>query len=183
MKDEIINYDSPDAATYQAGLSGWVSRRGFYFGDDPNSEDMARWDGCTHKSCQYCGASTPKGYTACDDCRRKREIERYEAMPRAEWDGVVMLYSNATGKYYADLDDLEDDLDEGETLADLRLVICEPEYVRQLDVDFFEGQIPDDGSLPPAVEAAMDAFNSSVAGIIVSWSPGKKALALSGKAQ
>ena len=65
-----------------------------------------------------------------------------------------------------------------QTLADLRLVICEPNYVRQLEPDYCCDELPDDGDVPDEVAEAMEAFNTAVAGIVLSWSPGKKALAL-----
>ena len=180
MNDKIIMADSPEAAEYKTGLSGWVSR-GQYFGDGPNAEDSARYHGCTHYVCKYCPAPAPKPYTACQECRDKKDLERFYALPRADWDGKAMLYSEARSKYYADPDDAEDALDDGETLADLRLVICKPNYVRQIDPDDFVDDLPEDGELPPEVEAAMDTFNSAVAGIVLSWSPGKVALALEQK--
>jgi hypothetical protein len=65
MKTEeiMVLRDSSEAAQYRTGLSGWVSRNGRYFGE---SEDMARYDGCTHVACQYCGLPARKGWLACE---------------------------------------------------------------------------------------------------------------------
>ena len=177
-RDEIVMRDSPEAAQYRTGISGWVSRHGHYHGDGPQSEASARYEGCTHVGCSDCGAPTRKGYTKCGECRNKAEIARHESRPRAEWDGKAMLYSDARDKFYESPDDAEDDLDDGETLADMRLVICEPIYARQLEPDYFADDMAEDGELPAAVEEAMEVFNKSVAGILLSWSPGKAALAL-----
>ena len=117
MTDKIVMRDSPEAAEYRTGLSGWVSRRGLFYGDRPDSEDMARYDGCTHVACKYCSAPAQKSYAACQECRDKKDLERFEALPRADWDGKAMLYSEARDKYYAGPDDAEDELEEGETLA------------------------------------------------------------------
>ena len=181
MTDKIVMRDSPEAAEYRTGLSGWVSRRGLFYGDRPDSEDMARYDGCTHVACKYCSAPAQKSYTACQECRDKKDLERFEALPRADWDGKAMLYSEARDKYYAGPDDAEDELEEGETLADMRLVICKPNYARQIDPDYCVDELPEDGDVPPEVEAAMDTFNEAVAGIVLSWTPGKVALALGEK--
>ena len=101
-------------------------------------------------------------------------------MPRAQWDGKAMLYADATGEFYADLDEAEDSLweEEGGTLADLRLVICEPVYVWQLCADPFLDDLPDDGDLPDEVYEAIAEFNEAVKDIQLSWKPGKMALAL-----
>ena len=177
-RDEIVMRDSPEAAQYRTGIRGWVSRHGHYYGDGPQSEASARYAGCTHVGCSDCGAPTRKGSTKCRECRNKAEIARHESRPRAEWDGKAMLYSEARDKFYESPDDAEDDLDDGETLADMRLVICEPIYARQLEPDYFADDMAEDGELPAAVEEAMEVFNKSVAGILLSWSPGKVALAL-----
>ena len=50
---EIILDTSDKAATYCTGLTGWVSRDGYYFGDNKDSENMAKYKGSTHRSCKY----------------------------------------------------------------------------------------------------------------------------------
>lgn len=176
--DKIILPDSKEAATYRTDIRGWVARDGKFYGDGKTAEEIARWAGCTHVRCGQCGTPTPKGYTRCDACRRQAEIERYEAMPRAEWDGKAMLYSDANEQFYDGPEDAENELEDGQTLADLRLIICKPVYVRPLERDYFEDDMSDESELPAEVEEAMDAFNEAVAGIILSWEPGKTALKL-----
>src|ERR1035441_3784975 len=110
MEPKIVLYDSPEAATFQTGLSGWVSRTGRWWGND---EHMARWEGCTHKKCA-CGEITEKGY--CKACRDKKDDEKFWARPRVEWDGKAMLYSEWNDKYYDSPAEAEVDLEEGETI-------------------------------------------------------------------
>ena len=177
---EIVMFNSPSAAGYRTGLSGWVARGGIYFGDGPGCERNARYAGCTHVACSKCGAPTPKSRTLCQDCNHLADLARYEAMPRVEWDGLAMLYSEARDNYYISQDAAEDELEPGETLADLRLVICTPNYASPLDEDYFCDELPEDGELPEEVADAVAAFNRSVNVIVLSWSPGKFALALPG---
>jgi hypothetical protein len=87
-----------------------------------------------------------------------------------------MLYSVTSDRYYTDLDDALCDVDEGETLEDLRLIICEPNYASTLDIDYFSEDLPEECDLPEEVQAAVDAFNEAVSGVILSWHPGKFAL-------
>lgn len=182
MTDRIVMRDSPEAAEYRTDIRGWVSRAGHYYGDSPSSEDTARYAGCTHVACKYCAAPTEKPYTACAQCRDRKALERFEALPRAEWDGVAMLYSDTRSEYYKDIDEAEDGLEKGETLADLRLLICEPIYVRRIDGDLFCDDLPEgEERLPPVVEQAIEAFNAAVAGIILSWTPSKVALNVGGQ--
>lgn len=174
MTDQMIMYDSPEAAEYRTNLSGWVSRDGLYFGSD---EYIARYSGCTHRPCCECGAATPKSYLLCNACRAKKDQARYEAMPEEEWDGKSMLYSEVSGEFYFDLCEAEDSLEHWQTLRAIRLVICRPVYA-SLDVDYFADDLPPEGEPPPELVDAIDAFNRSVAGVVLSWEPGQTRLKL-----
>lgn len=176
MDETIVMYDSQEAAQYLTGIWGWVDRHGIYYGYGPEAELTARYAGCTHKPCAKCGQPTEKMYASCNACRRLAEIARYGAMPRAGWDGKAMVYSEARGEFFDSPDDAAEAIDEDETLADLRLVICEPVYVTPLESDYCSDDLPEDGELPDAVWEAMQAFNAAVAGIVLSWAPGKYAL-------
>ena len=57
-------------------------------------------------------------------------------MPRAEWDGRALSTRRPATSITATLDDAAEDPEEDQTLADLRLVIGEPNYVRQLEPDY-----------------------------------------------
>lgn len=41
MSDKIVMIDSDDSAVYRTNISGWVSRHGFFFGDNPASERIS----------------------------------------------------------------------------------------------------------------------------------------------
>ena len=86
-------------------------------------------------------------------------------MPRAEWDGKAILYSEARDQYYSTPDDAAEDLEDDQTLADLRLVICEPNYVRQIEPDYCCDDLPEDGDVPDEVAEAMEAFNEAAEGL------------------
>lgn len=178
---EIILPDSPLAAERKT-VTGWVSRNGVFYGDGPHNERTARYAGSTHSKCSDCGTMCDKGWTKCDGCREKAALERFLAMPRAPWDGVQMVYSDARDCYYDSPDDAADMLEEGETLEDLRLVLCKPNYPRRLDEDYFHDDLPEDGdyhSLPASMQEAVEAFNKAVAECPpLSWAPGKTALLL-----
>ena len=172
---EIIMIDSPEAATAYV-MGGWLSRNGYFYTD----EQAARYAGCTHRPCADCGAPAEKQYTRCKACRDKREIERFNARKRKHWDGTAMIYSDALDRYYADPDDaLGDAMDEN--IDEPMLLICEPVYARQIESDYFCDELPEDGDLPTEIEAAMDAFNAAIKGVILSWIPGEFALDLEGE--
>lgn len=110
-------------------------------------------------------------------------MERYEAMLCAEWDGKAMLYSDSRDEYYSDTEAAHDDLEDGESIEDLRLVICEPNYARQIDKDFFCDEMTEDGDLPHEVINAMSAFNKAISGIVLSWFPGRRRLKITEQEQ
>ena len=178
-KEEIVMYDSAEAAEYRTDIKGWVSRHGRFFGDGHDSEHLARWDGSTHRPCNLCGkAVEEKHYLACSGCREKRKRERYHAMPVGKWDGEVPLYSEFLDEYFNDTDEALDwmhcdNKTSAKTLDDLMLVICEPVYARQIDEDFFCDELPEDGEVPDDIADAIDAFNEVVKGYKLSWVPGK----------
>ena len=176
--DKIILPDSPEAATYQPMAGGWVTSDFRLWGKGLGAEKAARYHGCTHVRCQRCGEITPKEYALCDACCNKADAERYAAMPRAKPDGVTPLYSEVTDEFYDDLHTAGETLKDGQTLADLRLVICEPVYATKLDSSYFMDDLGPDDALPPEAVDAIDAFNRAMDGVILSWQPGKTALDL-----
>lgn len=99
------------------------------------------------------------------------KVESYERLPVMDWDGTSLLYSDVNDRFYNDLEEAESDLDEDQTLHDLQLLLCEPEYVPELDSSYCELIMPDNDELPVEVLDAMNAFNKAIDGIVVSWSP------------
>ena len=172
---EIIMYDSPEAAKPHT-VSGWLSRRGFFY----DNESAARYEGCTHQPCMGCGAPAEKPHIRCELCQKKLEREGYRCRKRKAWDGAAMIYSEAMDRYYSDPADAIEDA-ESEGIDEPMLLICEPEYAAKITPDYFRDQLPEDGDLPPEIEAAMDAFNAAVSGVILSWMPGEFALDLEGE--
>lgn len=170
-QDKIVMFDAPESAKSHT-MDGWLSRDGYFYAD----ERTARYAGCTHRLCETCGAATAKMYARCEPCREKLADARYKAMPEAPWDGVQMVYSTTRDEFYASPDDAEDELDDDESVANLRLVLCTPNHVRSLDGDNFADDLPEDGEAPDELLAAMDAFNEATSGIVLSWGPGKSRL-------
>lgn len=172
-EEKIIHYDSQEAAQFQTGLSGWVDRYGRFWGND---EHMARWSGCTHLNCTKCGEQIEvRSY--CRSCSHKTDVERYLSMPKQEWYGEEYLYSMSYDKYIYSNEELFDFLAETNTSPeDLMLVICEPNYLSQINSDYWCDDLTEDGDLPGNVESALEALNKAIrdAGP-ASYSPGNKA--------
>ena len=170
---EIILPEDDKAATYRTDIAGWVSRQGFFYGE--NGEGSARYDGATHRTCARCDAVIRKHRPLCDACKLKYEIDNYNRMPKSPWDGEAPLYSDLKDTYYHDLCEALDDLEDGQALADLRLVICEPNKAT-ISIDLFADYLPDDSDAPDELLAAIEDFNEAMAAVTLSWHPGRYAL-------
>jgi hypothetical protein len=172
--DLMILYSSPEAASIKT-LTGWVSRTGCFWGND---EHMARYDGSTHKVCD-CGEIVHQHNAVCRKCADARSLAKYAAMERRPWDGDAMLFSDATDEYFRDLSEAKDCAsDNGMSLAELRLIICEPTFAREIDGnDHFCDDLPEDGELPAEISDAFDALNEAIRNCKtpLSWSPGEYA--------
>jgi len=170
MEEKIVMAESDEAAQWKEGLSGWVDRTGFYWGND---ERAARYSGSTHHLCE-CGETVSKNKIFCKKCSAKKDIEKYNAMPKMEWDRETPLYSDQLDKYFFDSDDLDDyEQEEG----DLRLIICKPEYLPFIDSDFGCDELAEDGELPDAVITAIEEFNEVIKETgPVAWYPGEYAV-------
>jgi hypothetical protein len=157
MKTEEVLYNAPEAAEFRTNISGWVSRSGRFWGKD---EHMARWEGCTHIICK-CGQPTKKDYTICEDCRAKQRIERYNAMPFKQWDGQTPLCLANSDQFFWSEEDIDIYLDDNELKPeDLRLVICEPNYMQELDAGYWDDVFAVDmEELPKDIEDAMENLN------------------------
>ena len=170
---QILN-TSDRAAEFRTDISGWVDRHGRFWGRD---EHMARWSGCTHLICPECGKVMSKNYTLCRECREKKSVERYKARESKPWDGVTPLYSETADEYFFSQDNLIDYLhDHNCTIQSLRLLICSPIRLREVDDDYFCDDLPEDGELPSDVADALEDLNSIIRDQApVAWFPGKHA--------
>lgn len=166
---KIIMRDSDEAA-HRVTVTGWVSRQGQFFGDD---ERTARWAGCTHEICEGCGKVIERGW--CRACRERKDLDKWLAAERVEWDHETPLYSDAYDEYLFDESPKELAEDKSCTIDDLRLYICRPVYGRIIDSDYFQDELPEDGDVPDIIQTAMDELNKAIrdAGPL-SWLPDNK---------
>lgn len=159
QEEKIIHYDKPEAATFRTGISGWVSSDGRFFGKDEHS---ARYAGCTHKKCDNCDNYTKKGWIYCEDCRRKRSNERYNALPFKEWDGSVICTWDGD-KYFFHEDDLIEWLYEHELNGfDVQLVYAEGISYKELDFESITGDTHEDWEPEKELEDAFNKLNSII---------------------
>lgn len=169
---KVILMDSPEAAT-EITIPAWKSASGRIYTD----EYVARYDGCTHRKCEYCGVVYEKRHTACGSCRAKIEKEAFMALPVVEWNGKDPICIYNSGQYFFKYDDLMDYCEQEEVdKKDLMLVLCEPMELRTLDSEFFADYLADGQELPAEIEEAIEEFNAKIATYpqVISWVPTRK---------
>jgi hypothetical protein len=176
-KEEIM-YSDDRAAQFVTNISGWVSRHGRFYGNDEGSENIARYDGCTSRECDICGKPTGnKSYVICLDCKEKKNIKKYLAMPEKEWDGKSMLYSDAFDEWFGEMWEVEDYCNEETSYKaeSLRLVIAEPVYYHGIDDEHYVDIIAEDCDVDGDVLALVAKFNADIKALrrVASWEPGK----------
>ena len=175
-KNKIILMNSPEAAT-EITIPAWKSASGRIYTD----EYAARYDGCTHRKCEYCGEPCLKRWSACESCRAKIKKEAFMALPVVEWNGKDPICLYNTYRYFFDYDELMDYCEQEEVdKKDLMLVLCEPMKLRTLDSDFFADCLADEQELPTEIEKAIDEFNAKIAAYphVISWVPTNKRIKL-----
>lgn len=165
MKTEkIVMMDSDEAASIQT-LTGWVDRQGRFWGND---EYQARWCGATHRKCKNKPDEHPihstHGY--CEVCSRESRQAKLAEMERVTWDGEPLVIFESD-QYFFDAESLAEYCCENSVLpSELQLLICEPNYPPEFDIEqHCEEVIPDGGdyhSLPQAVLDAADALNKAI---------------------
>jgi len=86
-----------------------------------------------------------------------------------------MIYSEKKERFYRDIEEVVEDLDEGEELKDLELVICEKNYAGHLCLDYFCDSFPDEEDTDSGgmniLKEAVTTFNKTMKGVVLSWSP------------
>ena len=171
---KIIMYDSEEAAIYRTDIKGWVSADGIFCGDGKQGENSARYRGATHTKCECGEVIKMRTYTICDNCRHKKAVERYNALPFKEWDGSPVCTWDVD-KYFFNEDDLNEYCYDNE-LETVNLLFCVPNQWQQIEPDYWADEMPedDDGELPTVLKIAVDNLNAVIKTLKpISYSPGK----------
>lgn len=170
----IIFADSPEAAQYKTGLSGWVSRDGRFFGEN---EELARYAGSTHRKCECGEVFTRNSY--CRTCSDAKEREQFLKMPVVEWDGSAMLYDQNTDKYFSEIEDILEHYENDEIdINGAMIIVCEPNYAREIESDYWCDELPGDlsfeecGGVDAETVELLNKLNAKLKNTILSYSPG-----------
>lgn len=172
--EKIILPEDPEAAQYKT-VTGWVSRKGEFYGDD---ERLARYVGSTHRKCG-CGNIIEKR-SWCKPCNKKASSELYMKKPFKEWDGETPLYSESFGEYFFSEDDIINFIENGDAPVnpdDLQLVICIPNKPHIIEEDEFMDNLPDNMEslsdvASPEFMIALEELNAILENEEWGWTPG-----------
>ncbi len=174
-----IMYDSPEAARPvtlhdESGKKikdGYISADGTFF----NKEETARYHCHTHRICD-CGKEMRRGRTICDECQAIKINKEYDAMPYKKWDGKDYLTLYLKDVFFKDEEAVIDYCNTHEINgSSLQLVICNPNYLSEVEQDIWEDIAPEDVDdfLPKEVEDALTYLNVAIKNAApVSWSAG-----------
>lgn len=144
------------------------------------TKELAIYATITHDKCS-CGNLMRRGRLYCDECSSKKRDEVYWSKSYLEWDGKTPLVLFDTDIYFFGEDEIYDyiyneDLDKDQ-IDELQFVICEPNHLREIDIDYWSDIFPEDfdpeNSLPELIKK-IDEFNEFLSKHEpVSWSEGK----------
>ena len=134
------SYPYEDAAEF-VNVTGWMCAKCHRFhGSGEDGKHIARWCCCTDRPCETegCKGRAEKSYTACPACISKKELARYLALPRKEWDGETPIVLDQDN-YFFDADSLGDWLNDlsDEEREDVRIEICKPTRPPYFDMGEF----------------------------------------------
>ena len=162
---EIILPSDPRAAVLVENVQIWKSVKGNLF----ISEEAARDDSATHVPCVVCGEPAMKPLQRCPVHQEEYEAQEYLKREAMEWDGNSPVYSDSKDQYYSSMDHCLDDLEDGETLRGLRLLICKRSQLSELRDDQWYNEISEEDEFPDELAQAIEEFNEKIRAIKIRW--------------
>lgn len=156
LAEDVVLRDSPEAAT-EITVTAWQSRKGLIYLD----QNIARWDGSTHRLCKRGHLIPKQGY--CELCEPLDNQEEYATYSTQKWNDEV-LYSMANDTWFFDKESVLNALKEsGKSAQELMLVLTEPTFAQEIDPDdYYEGDLPDGITVPDEIETAFDVLNEAI---------------------
>lgn len=141
------------------------------------SEESYRLEIATHEKCNVCD-NIKKVRSYCEFCSSIREKESYDKRPFLEWDYITPVIIHNSDQYFWNSDEIDEYLDQNEiNPSELKLVICSPNYVRQIDEDYWADEMPENyddlSDFNKDFVAKLKEFNSYISTLKpLSWSSG-----------
>jgi hypothetical protein len=122
------------------------------------TENAARYQNCTHIKCGCGNGIKSKGKIYCDFCEPEEPIKELPI-----WDENNPVYEKNIEKYFYDISEIEEYLDENEcTLDDMNFCLCEPNYLYEIDENIWENILAEDYTLPKNVQEKINELNKTI---------------------
>lgn len=173
-KKEIILNTDQGIVEYKT-VEGWVGKDGRFYVED---KQQAIYGNSTHKKCEK-DHVYDKFFISCPECRESELPEKYLRLEFEEWDEKTPLVIYDTDTYFFDIESLQDYIEENEVdIKDLRLVICEPVYLMEVNEEYWADVLPEDWELSDVCQNVADKLKELNEAIskarVASWWAGKK---------
>lgn len=177
MSKEIVLDTDEGLVEYRTDIKGWVGKNGRFYGENKN---MGISDNSTHKTCSE-GHVYGKSWISCPKCSEDGGLKRYLDLPVIEWDEETPIMSYDNDTFFKDIEEVIEYLenDEDITLEDLRLVICTPNHLNEVNSEFWSDIIPEEHDLKDIVSEEFNKKLAELNEIIdkhgpISWGAGYK---------
>lgn len=145
-------------------VSAKISIKAFSVGDKVfNSNLVSKEQLATHIDCEDCGKEIKKSTTyqkVCSDCSVIRASNKFNSLPRIEWDGETPVALFGSDQYFFSSDDILNYCDENETSPEnLSFVLCETNNFSKIDYDLFIDSVHEDYEFSDEFEKKLKEFN------------------------
>ena len=128
------------------------------------------------KTCEKC--KSPRKFDIpplCEGCYDLYQREKFEQFPIVEWDKKTPLCVYNTDQYLMDEDSASDYVFEN---PDAMIVVCRPIFLRLVQSEYWEDDLPEDGELPNTIIQALEKLNITIMDTNTdgpaSWTPSNK---------
>lgn len=114
---------------------------------------------------------------------KKLLAERWLLLPLIDWDGETPFFNFDGDEFFISADAFYDHCDENEIEPEaVLLVIGEPQFAREVDAEYWEDELPEDGKLPEEIAHALELFNKAIRNCKtpISLIPGSKRIVMPG---
>lgn len=159
-----IKYHYGEAAERVVPKEGWACRNcGRWWGDNLESEHMARWCCTKENTCDMCGKLV-RYRIRCWKCSTIDRAKRHDSAERVEWDGETPLCEWDSDRFFWDVGELVDYLsDEALDLDDIRLCVATPGKPRLFSFhDHLDDNLPEEAELPDGWEKLENHVNAFI---------------------
>lgn len=147
----------------------YIGKNGQYF----LSKESAEFSLVTHFPCQCGKGIRSKIYTCCKNCTPPKQVFT------KKWDGKSYLYVDDWDKYFADFQEIQEEIEEIDDpefdKSTLTIKECKGNYLHHLDSSYWSDILCEDQEIPKEIAQKVTELNNAIDiyAQAISWSPTK----------